>query len=350
MKTEIISVLTGCKLADDWVIEAPRSRMKGATGACHSLAFTARHADGHFAFVKILDPTPDENLPEDEQLIDLERRVAIFRYEQELLEKCLNRRIRRVVRALGHGTFRIPGFPIPVRYLMFELAERDLREHATLEHTLNTAMNLRILHQVALGLEALHFNQIAHQDIKPSNVLLFSELVTKIGDLGNAHDKGIPRPGNDHVIVGDPGHASPDQLFGYRANEWNERRLSTDLYLLGSLIVFMFTNVSMTTQIAGNLLPQHHWEAWPGTYTDALPYVRDAWNAVLEDLAGVLDDDIRDEVVQLTRWLTNPDPAQRGHPHNRAGSGSPFGVRRFSSRLHVLATKVECRIRTRTAA
>ena len=112
----------------------------------------------------------------------------------------------------------------------------------------------------------------------------------------------------------------------------------------------MFTNVSMTTQIAGQLLPQHHWEAWPGTYTDALHYVRDAWNAVLDDLASALDDDVRDELVLLTRWLTNPDPALRGHPHNRAGNGPRYGIRRFSSRLHVLATIAERRIPFRTAA
>ena len=336
----------GQQLLDGWVLQEPRIRHPSATGACHSWAFTARHADGRRAFVKALDPTPDTNLPEDDQLIELERRLAIFNYERDLLDKCLKRKIRRVVRILGRGSVRPPGFQIAVHYLMFELAERDLREHATLEDALDTALNFRILHQTALALEALHFNHIAHQDLKPSNVLLFDKLVTKLGDLGNAHERGIRRPGNNGAIAGDPGHAPPEQLYGYLPDEWTTRRLAADLYLLGSLITFMFTNVSMTAQIGGQLLPQHHWDAWPGSYKDALPYVLDAWDAVLEELGGAVEKEIQAELVSLTRYLTNPVPKRRGHPRNLAGSGPTFGVRRFSSRFEVLARRSEQLLRT----
>lgn len=162
--------------------------------------------------------------------------------------------------------------------------------------------------------------------------------------------KGTPRPDNDDLIAGDPGHAPLEHLYGFKLVEWNARRLSTDLYLLGSLVVFMFTNTSMTAQIGGQLRPQHHWEAWPGNYADALPYVREAWDAVLEDLATSLDEEIRDELVLLTRQLTNPDPEKRGHPRNLAGNGPAFGVRRFSSRFEVLASRAEQRIRSGKAA
>jgi serine/threonine protein kinase len=282
------------------------------------------------------------NLPDDEQLPDLERRLAIFNYESDLLDKCLARKIKRVVRALGRGSFRIGGLPIPVHYLMFELAERDLREHATLEDALDSALNLHVLHQTVLALEALHFNHIAHQDVKPSNVLLFDELVTKLGDLGSAHDKQVRRPGGDSMIAGDPAHAPPEQLYGHRPEEWATRRLAADLYLLGSLATFLFTNVSMTAQIGGQLLPQHHWDAWPGTYADALPYVHEAWDAVLEDLMRTLDDEIADELVSLVRYLTHPNPDHRGHPRNKGGS-QQYGIRRFSSRFHVLAKTMERR-------
>lgn len=99
------------------------------------------------------------------------------------MEKCLNRRIRRVVRAIGQGSIAIEGFPNEIHYILLELADNDLREHATQQKTRDSALNMRILHQVALAIEALHYNQIAHQDLKPSNVLLFEEETAKVGDL-----------------------------------------------------------------------------------------------------------------------------------------------------------------------
>lgn len=190
--------------------------------------------------------------------------------------------MRRIVKVLGYGSFKLADYPTSVFYLMFEVAERDLREHAGLGKTLDTALNLYILHQTALSLEALHFNNIAHQDLKPSNVLLFENLFVKLGDLGSAHDKGVLRPDNQSIIAGDPGHAPPEQLYGYRPNEWAARRLASDLYLFGSLIVYMFSDVSMTAQISGQLKPEHHWKAWTGNKADILPYLYGAWDAVLE--------------------------------------------------------------------
>ncbi len=203
-----------------------------------------------------MDPTPDPTLEGREQLKELERRLAVFIYEGELMDKCMTRRIRHVIRAIGQGSIAIKGFANEIHYLLLELADNDLREHATQRKTLDNALNMLILHQVALAIEALRFSQIAHQDLKPSNVLMFDAETAKVGDLGHAHDRGSARPGINAIIAGDPAHAPLEQLYGYELTEWTTRRLAADLYLLGSLIVFMFSDLSLTAQIDGQLREQ----------------------------------------------------------------------------------------------
>ena len=154
MKNDLRNLLVGCELKDGWKIGTQRCPRVGGTGACHSVGFIANHPDGNMAFVKVLDPTPDPSLEDDEQLKELERRLAVFNYESDLLEKCLTKRIRRVVRSLGRGSVVLPKLQNGIHYLLFELADCDLRDHATLGHTLNTALNMRILHQVALLLRS----------------------------------------------------------------------------------------------------------------------------------------------------------------------------------------------------
>ena len=253
----------------------------------------------------------------------------------------MNYQIRRVIRVIGQGSIAIKGFPYEVHYILLELADNDLREHATKQKTLDSALNMRILHQVALAVEALHFHSIAHQDLKPSNVLMFDGETAKVGDLGHAHDRGIPRPGFSEALAGDPAHAPMEQLYAYKLTEWTTRRLAADLYLLGSLSVFMFTNLSLTVQIDGQLRPEHHWDVWSDGYIQVLPYVREAWDVALEEFSDCIDPHIREELTLLTRYLTNPDPQKRGHPKNHTSSGSNYNIRRICSRFEVLAKKAE---------
>jgi len=341
--------LAGMNIPNGWTIDKAVTRSNCATGAQFSTGFIATHEDGRRAFLKVLDPAVDPSLEPNEQLKELERRLAVFNYECDLLDKCVIKKIRRVVRIIDRGICEVDKQTGPIHYIMFELAERDLSEHASLTDTLNTQLNMHIVHQTSLALEQLHFHQIRHQDIKPSNVLLFLNMRIKLGDLGHAHDKASPRPGHNGKIAGDPGYAPPEQLYGYNMPDTNSQRVATDLYLLGGLIVYLFTNLSLTSLISNQLSPQHHWEAWPDNFENVKPYLREAWDAAIEDFASAVPEDIRDELVTLTRYLTDPSPERRGHPRNRQGKSNTYGLQRFSSRFHVLAKQCELISRSKTS-
>jgi serine/threonine protein kinase len=102
--------------------------------------------------------------------------------------ECRNRKLSKVVCAIDDGIVTVDADnPLGrVPYLILELAESDVRAELEKHKRFDTAMALRTLHHVAVGLDQLHRNGISHQDLKPSNVLLFQNKVSKVGDLGSA--------------------------------------------------------------------------------------------------------------------------------------------------------------------
>jgi serine/threonine protein kinase len=118
----------------------------------------------------------------------------------------------RVVSALDDDP---TGTGLPVQYIIFECAESDVREQALIDGRFDTAWALRTLHQVAVGVRQLHGRNIVHQDLKPSNVLLFETVGSKVGDLGSSTNKENSSPRDQFDVAGDRTYAPPDLLYGY---------------------------------------------------------------------------------------------------------------------------------------
>jgi serine/threonine protein kinase len=228
---------------------------------------------------------------------------------------------------------------------VFELADGDIRDYLRMSEAFDLAMILRTLHNTAVGLKQLHSEGIAHQDLKPSNVLIFNVLhVAKIADVGRATKRGRNAPHEDVEVPGALAYAPPELLYGYIDPDWNKRRLGCDLYLLGSLVFFLFTNVSMTAAILSKLHPMHRHNNWTDTYEHVLPYIRDAFNSTIEELEQCLPISIRMEISQITRQLCEPKPEKRGHPKEKIGTANRYSLQRYISRFDVLASKAEARL------
>lgn len=336
--------LEGETLENGWLVGARIPKPPGATGGYFSASYFVER-DGQKAFLKALDfaePLAQAADP----TTRLEELVSAYNFERDLVRQCRN--MRHVVNSLDDGTLRFPEAPmLPVPYIIFEAADRgDIRSFIQTSTTLDNAWMLRSLHNTAVGLMGLHNHEISHQDLKPSNVLVFEEQgghLSKIGDFGTASIRdGGPR--NHWPIAGDRNYAPPELLYGELSADWRVRRLGADIYQLGSLIVYYILGSGLTSLIMTKLSPGEHWMSWGGSFGDALPFIRDAFDKVMEEFAEGLPYDLA-ELETLVRYLCDPDPNERGHPRNRAGTGNPFAMERFVSRLDHLARLAEWKLR-----
>lgn len=320
--------LEGKELNDGWKVTKFIPKSSKSTGGNFSESYIVEKQDQK-AFMKALDFSNALRSPD--FVNELNKLTREYLFEEELYEICKEKRMSKVVKILGKGTI-LPEKEgiIPVPYLIFELAAGDIRHQIDFSKKLDIVWYLKILHNVATGLKQMHYNGMAHQDIKPSNILVFGKELHKISDLGRSDSKDLDSPFKDLLIVGDPGYAPPEGLYGHIESEWIYRRQACDVYLLGSLMVFLFTQLNMTTLLFKHLNPIYVYYSWYGTYEDVLPYLQDAFdNAVSEFMSYIEYDDLSQDLGFILKCLSNPNPKERGHPKNISQVGSSLTLDRF---------------------
>lgn len=328
--------LEGKVLDGGWVVGKMVDISPGTTGGHFSSGYLVESRNGRKAFLKALDYS--KALRSADPARALQSLTEAFNFERDMLEMCKDRRLDRVVRSITSGKAEVGGAQGGVvQYLIFELADNDVRKHLDTSARFDLAWALRSLHHMATGLLQLHRIGIAHQDLKPSNVLIFDK-TSKVSDLGSAAHSGFI-PTEDLTIPGDDSYAPPELLYKYCHPEWNVRRFGCDAYLLGSMAVFFFTRMSMTSLIVAEMHEQHKWYNWTGTYKEVLPYVREAFGVALQHISGQVPPQLRGEVVEIIRQLCEPDPDLRGHPRGR--TRGPLTLERYVSKFNVLASKAE---------
>jgi len=338
--------LEGLELDGGWVVGARIDQSPGDTGGNFSFGYTVSHPEQGNAFLKALDYS--RALRHADVPAALKRLVDAYVYERELLERCSKARLSKVILPLAHGQKNVDGFELPVNYLIFELADGDVRSQFTAMESFDSAWAMRVLHNTATGVQQLHGQKIVHQDIKPSNLLTFDdEGSTKLGDLGRAEHRDETAPHSSQVIAGDLTYAPPEQLYGYQPSDWNVRRRTCDLYHLGSMILFLFAGSATTPAIISRLSPAQHFESWGDSYAAVLPFVRNAFDEVADELDQALPDVYRDRLGSAFRELCDPEPEKRGHPHARGSRhGDPYAVERYVSLFNLLAMRAERKLRS----
>ena len=308
--------LKGLDLDGGWHVDERVERSTKGTGGYSSISYFAGNKEGGKGFLKALDFS--SAMQAEDLSHSLYELTSAYEHERNLLHQCKDKRLRHVVVPLADGTAKVSDIFKPldrVPYLIFPMAEGDIRDEVerwkTFEKKFDLAWALRSLHHSAIGLQELHGMHIAHQDVKPSNVLVFRTEGSKLTDLGSASQVGNPSRSDKMIVPGDVSYAIPEQWYGWSQSPDFSNRYLVDLFRLGSLIFFFFTDCSAMDAIQLKLSEKYGKEFVRSDFISDLPYMQKASEEALNDLRTLVEKialDLTDEIVMIAQQLCEPDP------------------------------------------
>jgi eukaryotic-like serine/threonine-protein kinase len=166
---------------------------------------------------------------------------------------------------------------------------------------------LEILSQVAAALDHAHARGVIHRDVKPSNILLRSDGVVKLADMGIATAVGSTRITTVESVIGTLAYIAPERLSGDVGTP------AADVYSLAA-VAFEALSGERAQQAATPA------EAVARATQDPPPDLRHAWPEAPADAADVLrqamdrDPGVRpasagELVERLELALREPEPA-----------------------------------------
>lgn len=341
--------LKGRTLSSGWKVIEKITKADNATGSFFSICYKVER-DNRICFLKAFNFTPffqvstqnGENRSVTDVMGDM---IDAYKYERDLSEHCKTGHVTKVAFVIDSGEEMVPGFTINlVPYLIFELADGDVRQNLSYSKKLDFAWKLKSLRDVAVGLQQLHNVNISHQDLKPSNILLFDK-ESKIGDLGRSMCKDIESQYNNQVYSGDWNYAPPELMYGYYEKDWEKRVYATDCYLLGSLVVFYFAGISMSALLLKHMPEEFGLRKFRGSFEEVKPYLITAFGDAITEFANCIElDYFRNELKQIIEYLCFPFPEKRGHPKNISSAGNSYSLERFVTKFELLRRKAELKI------
>jgi serine/threonine protein kinase len=341
--------LEGIELDNNWTVRKRISRHPNGSGGNFSYSYEVENNTGDKAFLKALDFS--RALRDDDPLKAISKLTGLFNFEQNVLELCKNRKLSRIVSLIESGNIPpVSPSQIPVPYFIMELADGDIYSQLNFSEQLDHLLNLKILHSVSVALFQLHYSGISHQDVKPSNILVIDKNPHKLGDLGRADLRGQITPYGIMPFAGDPAYAPPEAHYKSVHEEWVFRRIASDAYQLGSMIMFLYTQMSMTAVMKMFINPEHSWTNWTQTYREVLPYLYVALDQAVDFFKTNVDnDELGKDLGAIIYQLCDPDPTKRGQPQTSSTRNSTINLERYNSVFDRLFRKYERKLMKITA-
>lgn len=342
--TPLASRLEGKIIGNKWKVNKKRIKTvddhSGAFSSCYEVQ---NIENGEIGFLKAINyeyafKAISPGIP---STVFLQNLTQNYNYEKDLLEFCKDKKMSRIVTAIAHGEYIESAEMLPVPYLVFETATGSLK-NVKQQKQIDLAWKLGVIHGFLVGLSQLHQEKIVHQDIKPSNVLIFGHNVSKLGDLGNATKFDKKSPMWEHTgHCGDFSYAPIELLYGYSSTDWNTRRLGADLFMAGGIITYIITDSNFLSLLAANIPDVYKPKNFGGTFEDVIPHLVEAYNNTLAEIKDRIDASIRKDIIEIIAYLTYPVPEQRGLPKGLNTSLPQYSLHRYISVIDRLAKKIE---------
>lgn len=122
-----------------------------------------------------------------------------------------------------------------VAYTMEFVGGGDLADRMSRAELMSIPEFVRLLSQMAAGVQAIHDAGIVHRDLKPENILITNEGNIKIADFGIARNRNGPKLTEHGGVVGTIEYVAPEYMLRSQV-DWR-----SDIYALGILAYEMVT-------------------------------------------------------------------------------------------------------------
>jgi serine/threonine protein kinase len=258
---------------------------------------------------------------------------GVIEFETESRLLTLLKRANNVVDLLGNATerdtiqVRPAGsnalVPLPVSYMVLELADSCLTDLLANRHSLSWEERLLILRHIVRGTHQMHMGGVVHRDLKSENVLMMAgkgkNFTAKVSDLGRS--RAVKEPArflaNAYLAGrGDLRFAPPELLWLLGADDATAFRRA-DLYLIGSVFFELATSQGITSLAFGNVSTVLKMAAAMDPtqrereYRARLAETRARYEVPFSLFANEVGPVLRDEALRLLRQLCDPDPYKR---------------------------------------